>query len=137
MENKKSEKNKYFEGLGRRKTSVARVRIWQKSNSAEIKVNEKDYWEYFPVLEHQKILLAPLSLVGLNNYLITIKVKGGGKKGQVEASRLGISRALLKINPDYRPLLKKAGFLTRDARVVERKKFGLRKARRARQWRKR
>ncbi|MCD6085968.1 30S ribosomal protein S9 [bacterium] len=137
MENKKSEKNKYFEGLGRRKTSVARVRIWQKSNSAEIKVNEKDYREYFPVLEYQKILLAPLSLVGLNNYLITIKVKGGGKKGQVEASRLGISRALLKINPDYRSLLKKAGFLTRDARVVERKKFGLRKARRARQWRKR
>jgi len=137
MENKKSEKNKYFEGLGRRKTSVARARIWQKSNLAEIKVNEKDYREYFPVLEYQKILLAPLTLVGLKNYLITIKVKGGGKRGQVEASRLGISRALLKINPDYRPLLKKAGFLTRDARVVERKKFGLRKARRARQWRKR
>lgn len=138
---KKTEKReKYIEAVGRRKTSVARVRVWPQTKkfSESILINGKPYKDYFSVLEFQRIVEAPLSLTDLLGKLFfTIKVRGGGVRGQAEAVRLGISRALVKFNLDFKETLRKTGFLTRDARVVERKKYGLRKARRAQQWRKR
>lgn len=135
-----SKKEKYLEAVGRRKTAVARVRILpqKKGFSESILVNDKSYKDYFSLLEFQKIVESPLNLVGLlKKHFFTVKVKGGGVRGQAEATRLGLARVLVKFNPDFKQALRRAGFLTRDARVVERKKYGLRKARRAQQWRKR
>jgi small subunit ribosomal protein S9 len=131
---------KYLEGIGRRKESVARVRIWPNPEKVmmNIIVNDKNYTEYFPSLYLQKAVDAPLRKLRIfDAYKITILARGGGKKGQAEASRLGISRGLLKLNQEWRQKFKKAGFLIRDPRKVERKKFGLKKARRAPQWHKR
>jgi small subunit ribosomal protein S9 len=128
---------RYFEAVGRRKTSVARVRLFTQGEK-EILVNEKLYQNYFPTLETQKIILAPFEKMRiLDRFRVSIKVRGGGIHSQAEAVRHGVSRALLKFNPNFRKKLKKAGFLTRDPRMRERKKFGLKRARRARQWRKR
>lgn len=128
----------YYEGVGGRKTATARVRIYPKKKEKKIIINEKSLSEYFPILEFQKIVLSPLEITdNLNKFFISIKVKGGGQRGQAEAIRLGLSRALEKYDSNLRAVLKGAGFLTRDARQRERKKFGLRRARRARQWRKR
>lgn len=131
---------KYFEAVGRRKESTARIRVWQNPNKTimNIEVNGKNYTDYFPLLYLQKAVDAPLRKLRIfDSYKITAITKGGGSKGQAEAIRLGVSRALLKLNPEWRQKFKKAGFLTRDPREVERKKFGLRKARRAPQWHKR
>jgi small subunit ribosomal protein S9 len=108
---------------GRRKVSIARVRM--KPGTGEFSVNERSLDEYFGRETSKMILKQPLEVVEqLGKVDITVNVCGGGMSGQAGAIRHGISRALLKLNPDYRPALKKAGFLTRDARSVERKKYG-------------
>jgi len=128
---------KYFEEIGRRKTSVARVRIFPKGEKFFL-VNEKPLDEYFSTFELKETVLSPLKKTDcLDRYGISVKVKGGGINSQAEAVRHGLSRALVLLNPDFRKKLKKAGFLTRDPRMRERKKFGLKRARRAPQWQKR
>ncbi|HEX4386514.1 MAG TPA: 30S ribosomal protein S9 [Myxococcales bacterium] len=108
---------------GRRKVSIARVRM--KPGSGEFSVNDRSLDEYFGRETSKMILKQPLEVVEqLGKVDISVNVSGGGMSGQAGAIRHGISRALLKLNPDYRPALKKAGFLTRDARAVERKKYG-------------
>ena len=122
--------------LGRRKASVARVYL--KAGGGNIIVNGKDYKEYFPIANMQFNLEDPLKLVDAEKiYDITVNVRGGGFKGQAEAIRLGISRALVKISEDNKPLLKAKKYMTRDARVVERKKYGKPKARKSFQFSKR
>lgn len=134
---------KYFEVVGRRKSAVARVRLFTSNPSESTKegnliINNKAYKKFFPILELQKIIEAPLTrLKSLNRFKVTVKVKGGGIKGQAEAVCHGISRALILFDSNFRKKLKKAGYLTRDPRKKERKKYGLKKARRAPQWRKR
>jgi len=130
--------NIYIEGLGRRKTATARVRL-TKANETKITVNDKDLVEYFPHLAQQKDVQSILETpdAGIDNYTITVKVVGGGISAQAEAIRLGIARALVKEKADRRTTLKKAGFLKRDPRAVERKKFGLLKARKRPAWSKR
>lgn len=123
-------------GLGRRKEAVARVFL--SKGDGKITVNDLDYKVYFPQVYLQNQVELPLKTVeGVNKYDIKINADGGGKKGQAEASKLGISRALIVSNPDYRPALKAAGLLRRDPRGVERKKFGKKKARRSYQFSKR
>jgi small subunit ribosomal protein S9 len=108
---------------GRRKVSIARVRM--KPGTGEFSVNDRTLDEYFGRETSKMILKQPLEVVEqLGKVDISVNVCGGGMSGQAGAIRHGISRALLKLNPDYRPALKKAGFLTRDARAVERKKYG-------------
>ncbi|NQU83247.1 MAG: 30S ribosomal protein S9 [Parcubacteria group bacterium] len=127
----------YYYAVGRRKSAVAQVRLYKKGEG-EIKVNGKELKDYFPLEEWQLILTAPLKAMGQTNKLnVIVKVQGGGVKSQAEAVRLGIARSLLKLNPIFKRGLKKYGYLTRDSRVKERKKFGLRGARRAPQWAKR
>ncbi len=128
---------KRFYGTGRRKTSVARV--WLISpGKGEINVNGKDINEFFQRETLKMVIRQPLELTDLlNEFDIKINVKGGGPSGQAGAIRHGISRALLQFNADLRPVLKKAGFLTRDPRMVERKKYGLKKARKRPQFSKR
>ena len=123
---------------GRRKTAVAGIKLL-KNAGAVITVNTKDYKQYFPALLEQQELLSPFKATGrnLNEFEISIKALGGGKKAQLEACVLGIAKALLKVDPNLRPTLKKGGFLTRDPRMTERKKYGLRRARRAPQFSKR
>lgn len=121
----------YFEGIGRRKASTARVRIM--SGEGRFVVNEKESEVYFPRLGDLESILGPLSATGeeLAKYDITVLVKGGGITGQADAVKLGLARALVKMNPDWVPTMRKGGFLTRDARVKERKKPGLKGARKA------
>ena len=127
----------YIYTVGRRKAAVAQIRLYKKGEG-KIIINKHDYKKYFPFFEFQKIVTAPLVLVGEDNqHDITVVVRGGGIRGQAEAIRLGISRALIELNKDCRPVLKANGFLTRDPRVKERKKPGLKRARRAPQWSKR
>lgn len=122
--------------VGRRKTSVARVFI--KKGKGTVMVNGKELAEYFPLKYMQDNALSPLRLTETaSNFDFKINVQGGGVKGQVEAIRLGIARALVVENEELKPTLKKARLLTRDARVVERKKTGLRKARKQEQFSKR
>lgn len=129
---------KYIEGLGRRKTSTARVRLTQ-ADKTTIVVNDKPLEEYFPVLALQKDVLSVLDTkdAGIENYTITAKVNGGGISSQAESIRLGIARALVKEKAERRGVLKHGGFLKRDPRSVERKKPGLRKARKRPAWSKR
>lgn len=121
----------YFEGIGRRKASSARVRIM--SGEGRIVVNDKDGEVYFPRLGDLDSILAPLSAAGQDRakYDITVHVNGGGVTGQTDAVQLGLARALVKMNPDWNSAMRKGGFLTRDARVKERKKPGLKGARKA------
>lgn len=127
----------YQVAVGRRKSAIARVRYTEKGNGT-FKVNGQEIGTYFPTFELQKIVRDPLELTQQSaNAELSIKVHGGGKRGQAEAVRLGLSRLLVKLQPDLRVTLKKAGFLTRDPRVKERKKYGLKRARRAPQWQKR
>ena len=107
------------------------------SGKVKITVNDKDYKEYLPYFQWQELILKPLNLVGRDNITISVKVHGGGIKGQVDAIKHGIAKALLKTDEDLRATLKKEGLLTREARKKERKKPGLKKARRAPQWSKR
>lgn len=132
----KKAKEKYYEAVGRRKNAVARVRLFE--GSKKIFINDKEYKKYFVLEEFQNIIEDPLKVAGLlNKFKVTIKVKGGGVRGQAEAIRHGIARALVKYKKDLKKLLKSYGFLTRDPRVKERRKYGLKKARRAPQWSKR
>lgn len=128
----------YFEGLGRRKTAIARVRI-TRADSTVVTVNQKTLEEYFPHEALRKDVISVLATedAGIENYTISAKVLGGGISSQAEAIRLGIARALVKEKADRRSPLKKAGFLKRDPRSVERKKFGLLKARKRPAWSKR
>ena len=122
--------------IGRRKTSVARVYL--QNGKGAITVNSKELAAYFPSEILQTIVKQPLAATDVDgDYDLTINVDGGGSKGQAEAVRLAISRALVEINEEYKPTLKKEGFLTRDPRMVERKKYGRRKARRRFQFSKR
>lgn len=122
--------------IGRRKASVARVYV--SNGTGKIKINGREYKEYFPQLHISAHVIAPLlELDVLNQYDIKVNVNGGGFRGQSEAIRLGISRALIKINAEHRAPLKIKKYLTRDARVVERKKFGKPKARKSFQFSKR
>ena len=121
----------YYEAVGRRKESTARVRLV--SGSGAFTVNDKEAAVYFPRLGDLNDILRSFTAVGqeANKYDITVKVNGGGTTGQTEAVRLGLSRALVMINGDWTSALRKNGLLTRDARVKERKKPGLKKARKA------
>ncbi|MCS6794472.1 MAG: 30S ribosomal protein S9 [Raineya sp.] len=122
--------------IGRRKTAVAR--IYMKSGNGNITVNGRDYKDYFLTEVLQTIIHQPLALVGeLGKFDIKANLDGGGISGQAEALRLAIARALVEYNPEYRTALKKEGYLTRDPRMVERKKYGRRKARRRFQFSKR
>lgn len=127
----------YLYAAGKRKTAIARVRMYPRGKGL-ITVNNKPLGEYFKLLTSTGIITSPLKLTGLNKeFDITVKVIGGGVSAQAEAIRHGISRALLLYNDTLRTTLKKAGFLTRDARSKERKKPGLKRARRAPQFSKR
>ncbi|HBG74250.1 MAG: 30S ribosomal protein S9 [Chloroflexi bacterium GWB2_49_20] len=121
----------YFEGVGRRKESVARVRLM--SGSGNFVVNDKAAQEFFTRLGDYEAILAPLTAAGedLKSYDISVKINGGGVTGMTDAVVLGLARALTKANPDWKMAMRKGGFLTRDARVKERKKPGLKKARKA------
>ena len=122
--------------LGRRKEAAAR--IYMSNGTGNIVVNGKDYKVFFPQNIYQLTVEQPFKMVEqTGKFDVMVNVAGGGVKGQAEAIRLGISKALLNINPEWRPVLKKAGFLTRDPRSVERKKPGRRKARRSFQFSKR
>ena len=131
-------KDTYVEGIGRRKTSTARVRLTPAAKT-EITVNGKPLAEYFGNLSHQKDVQSVLDTpdAGIEHSMITAKVVGGGISSQAEAIRLGIARALVKEKAERRSPLKLLGFLKRDPRSVERKKFGLRKARKRPAWSKR
>lgn len=136
------ESKRYYEGIGRRKTAVAQVRLFTtqpfEENTGKITVNGKFYKDYFPTLELWQITEEALNKIkSLNRFESSAKVRGGGIKAQAEAIRHGMARALVKFNPDFRKKLKKAGLLRRDSRMKERKKFGLKGARRAPQWAKR
>ncbi|MCX8080632.1 MAG: 30S ribosomal protein S9 [Bacteroidia bacterium] len=121
---------------GRRKTAVAR--IFLKKGSGNITVNGRPFKEYFTTGSHQYFVLQPLKNTNtLNEYDIKVNVKGGGITGQAQAIRLAIAKALVKNNPDYRTSLRAEGLLTRDSRMVERKKYGQKKARRRFQFTKR
>ncbi len=120
----------YYEGIGRRKSSTARVRIM--SGSGEIVVNEKPIADYFTRAGDVQAIVGPLETVGRKSSInVSVLVKGGGITGQTDAVKLGIARALLKMDPDLKPALRKSGFLTRDPREKERKKPGLKRARKA------
>ncbi|HCQ71542.1 MAG: 30S ribosomal protein S9 [Alphaproteobacteria bacterium] len=123
-------------GTGRRKDAVARV--WLKPGTGKVTVNGRDQTEYFARQTQRLVLNQPFLIInGVGKYDVTCTVKGGGLSGQAGAVRHGISRALEKFEPEFRPALKTAGMLTRDARIVERKKVGKHKARRTKQWAKR
>lgn len=122
--------------IGRRKTAVAR--IYMTSGKGDITVNNKGVEDYFPAGILQTIVRQPFNIVDqVGNFDVTVNVDGGGPAGQAEAIRLAVSRALVEIDADHRPALKKEGFLTRDPRMVERKKYGRRKARKKFQFSKR
>ncbi len=137
QEEKKS--SRYFYAIGRRKTSIAKVKLFPtKTSKNVIIVNERKINNYFPIVNHQDIINAPLALTGKDDkFKVVIKVVGGGVSAQAEAIRLGIARALVILDKDLKKVLKSEGFLKRDAREVERKKPGLKKARKSPQWAKR
>lgn len=127
---------RYKQGRGGRKTATAQVRLFPKNSG--ITVNGKEYTKYFQQPRHQMTVLSPLSIVDMVSAMgVSAHVVGGGINGQAEAVRHGIARALLAHDETLRKALKREGFLTRDPRAVERKKYGLKKARRAPQWAKR
>ena len=122
--------------IGRRKAAIARV--YMSEGKGQITINNRDFKEYFPDKLLHYVVEQPLNLLDLReNYDIKVNLDGGGMTGQAEALRLGISRALIKINPEYKPALRAEGFVTRDPRVVERKKPGQPKARKRFQFSKR
>ena len=130
------DKTPYFYGTGRRKKSVARVRVY--AGSGKITINNRDIDDYFGLETLKLIVRQPLALTGTaDKFDIVCNVQGGGVTGQAGAIRHGLSRALLQYDENLRPALKKAGFLTRDPRMKERKKYGLKGARRAPQFSKR
>lgn len=136
----KKEKERYTETVGRRKTSVVRVRLYQTKEKHggkyDVVVNDVPFTKYFPIEKQRKTVVSPFMKTE-EMYRVTAYAKGGGIFSQAEALRLGITRALVSLHPDTRSKLKALGYLKRDPRMVERKKFGSRKARRPQQWRKR
>ncbi len=137
---------KYYESVGRRKEAVARIRVYTRKSTdnqisddkALITIDGTPYYEYFKDQRLQNIVESPLKkLKSLNRFKATIKVSGGGIRGQADAIKFGLSRALVLFDANFSKKLRKAGFLTRDARVKERRKYGLKKARKAPQWAKR
>ena len=132
-----TKESKYLEAVGRRKTSIARVRIIHDSKSSFI-INEKDVASYFPTKELQSSINKPFNKTNLTQkFKVTVMVQGGGISSQAEAVSLGIARALTEYDRELRGSLKKEGLLKRDSRAKERRKFGLKKARKAPQWSKR
>lgn len=133
----KKPKKDYIYAVGRRKRSIARVRLFKKGNG-EILINEKPFDQYFTTYEFKNIVTKPLEVLDQRDKVnISVKVHGGGIRGQAESVRHGISRALIQIDESWRKTLKPLGFLKRDPRKKERKKPGLKRARRAPQWAKR
>ena len=131
-----TEKKSTFRAVGRRKEAIAVVHI--AGGKGEIKINKQNIAEYFDTDRSRTAVLEPLVKTGTDKKLdLTAHVRGGGKIAQAEAVRHGLSRALILMNPDFRTVLKKEGFLTRDSRVKERKKYGLKRARKAPQFTKR
>ena len=125
-----------YYGTGRRKSSVAKVRLVP--GKGKITINNRAFVDYIPSAAVRLDVLQPLNLTGtVNSYDVIVNVLGGGITGQAGAIRHGITRALMELNPDFRPILKKSGLVTRDPRAKERKKYGLKKARRAPQFSKR
>ena len=121
----------FYEGIGRRKAASARVRLVP-GGTGNLIINDKDGRDYLPREGDVEILLEPLTKIGQQgSYDVSVKVEGGGISGQRDAIKLGVARALLKIDPELRPSLREGGYLTRDARVKERKKPGLKRARKA------
>ncbi len=133
----KDEKDeRYIEAVGSRKTAAARVRIFNRKGA--IIINDRTYSDYFKLPAYQAAVRAPLeSLSLIDRISATVKVRGGGLHAQAEAIRNALAKALVKLNSVFKSNLRRAGFLTRDSRMVERKKYGLKKARRAPQWAKR
>ncbi|MGB2631739.1 MAG: 30S ribosomal protein S9, partial [Minisyncoccales bacterium] len=126
--------DKYYESIGRRKTAIARVRLYTRGDKIFL-VNDKPFDQYFKTVEFKNIIEAPLVKMNCTDrFRVTALVKGGGINAQAEALRHGITRALVLFNADFKKRLKKSGYLTRDPRMKERKKPGLKKARRAPQW---
>ncbi len=135
---KEEKKEKYFYAVGKRKTAVAQVRIYPAKKPVEMLINDKKSSDFFSVERFFEVVKSPFILTGQNDkFSVTVKVSGGGINAQAEAIRLGISRALIEFDEGLRKTLRDCGFLTRDSRIVERKKAGLKKARRAPQWAKR
>ena len=128
-------KSRYTEAVGRRKTAIARVRIMP--GTGKMTINGKTPKEYFTLPRLVQDARSPLEQLKLTEYDVTVLVTGGGIHAQAGAVRLGLSRAIIAKEPDWKPRLRTMGFLTRDSRMVERKKYGLNKARRAPQWAKR
>ncbi len=127
----------YYEAVGRRKKATARVRLFP-GGDGNIVINDKPHDEYFPRGVDVLSLMGPLTATSMESrFNISVKVKGGGMTGQSGAVRMGIARALLKVDPELRPVLRRGGFLTRDSRGKERKKPGLKRARKAPQYTKR
>lgn len=126
---------KYIEGIGRRKTSVARVRVTE--GKGDIVVNDKKVDEFFTVPRLRDYVISPLKKLGIESVGVSIKVVGGGIAGQAQAIRHGLARAIVTRDEGYKGQLRSLGFLTRDSRAVERKKYGLKKARKSPQWSKR
>ena len=121
---------------GRRKEAVARVRL--RPGAGEFQLNGRTLEDYFPTRAHRMVVTSPLRLVGREkDFDVLARIEGGGISGQAGALRLGIARALVELDPELRPVLKKEGYLTRDAREKERRKYGLKKARKAPQFSKR
>ncbi len=133
-----TKQEKTFErAVGRRKTAAARVRL-HPNGSGKITINDREFTNYFPTKLCQDIVMSPLKITGKEKtFDITVKIMGGGTMSQAEALRHGITRALIKWDEELKPSLRAEGFVTRDARAKERKKFGRHKARRGHQWRKR
>ena len=129
--------DRYFEAIGRRKTAVARIRLFTKGDK-EFIVNDVSYQKYFQTLEDQETSISSMKKMKcLDKFRVTVIVKGGGHTAQAEAIRHGTARVLVDFNNNFRKRLRKAGFLTRDPRMRERKKFGLKRARKSPQWAKR
>lgn len=132
-----SKPDRYFEAVGRRKTAVARVRLFTRGEK-QFLVNGKPYQEYFVVAEDQQTATASMrKMKCLDKFKVTVMVKGGGRNAQAEAVRHGTARVLVDFNNNFKKRLRKVGYLTRDPRMRERKKFGLKRARKAPQWAKR
>jgi small subunit ribosomal protein S9 len=128
----------YYEGVGRRKAATARVRLYTDENQGQIVVNGRPAEEYFTRLGDMQTIVDPLEAVGLEGkFFVSVLVNGGGVTGQTDAVRHGLARALLKSDPELRSTLRRGGYLTRDPRVKERKKPGLKRARKAPQYTKR
>ena len=127
--------DKYIEGIGRRKTSVARVRVVE--GKGDIVINDKKLEEFFTVPRLRDYVISPLKKLGISTVGVSVKVMGGGIAGQAQAIRHGLARAIVERDNGYKGQLRSLGFLTRDSRAVERKKYGLKKARKSPQWSKR